>query len=337
MDKSDLQNFGTTRKVVLTFVVILLSTLVLGLGTATQVDFIEAPNLLNERDDISTLDAVPAESNLLLRYDVEGIENSNTTSNIYAENFTYDKFLTSVDKNSDTNITNSRRNISDLGEVIVFGKLNLDSIAFQNQYFGTMVETSDSAEDIMATVSNSTNYTEETYKEYRILSSNNTDVTVGILSNSEFYVIGDKEVVEDVIDTANGDKDAVDTDKIPKTEGDTHVNLAAYNITGTIGSTGLTEDIERFPNSTFVSYSSLDDRVLTQIRIDYESSVNSDSNITVPEIYNKRAALDFKVNETDKGVTISYSVNPDEVESDITNLAVPMPTDYETPTQYDNP
>lgn len=337
MDKSDLQNFGTTRKVVLTFVVILLSTLVLGLGTATQVDFIEAPNLLNERDDISTLDAVPAESNLLLRYDVEGIENSNTTSNIYAENFTYDKFLTSVDKNSDTNITNSRRNISDLGEVIVFGKLNLDSIAFQNQYFGTMVETSDSAEDIMATVSNSTNYTEETYKEYRILSSNNTDVTVGILSNSEFYVIGDKEVVEDVIDTANGDKDAVDTDKIPKTEGDTHVNLAAYNITGTIGSTGFTEDIERFPNSTFVSYSSLDDRVLTQIRIDYESSVNSDSNITVPEIYNKRAALDFKVNETDKGVTISYSVNPDEVESDITNLAVPMPTDYETPTQYDNP
>jgi hypothetical protein len=336
MDESDLQNFGTTRKVFLTFIVVLLSTLILGLGTATQIGFIEAPNLLNEQDDISTLDAVPADANLFLRYDVEGIENSNTTSRIYSEEFSYDKFLTSVDKSSESSITDSQRNISDLGEVIVFGKLDLDSIAFQNQYFGTMVETSDSAEDIVVTVSNSTGYTEQTYKEYRILSSNNTDVTVGVLSSSEFYVIGNKEVVEDVIDTAEGDKKAVDTDKIPKTEGDTHVNLVAYNITGTIGSTSLTEDIERFPNSTFVSYSSLDDKVLTQIRIDYESSVNSDSNITLPEIYDKQAALDFKVNETDTGVTISYSANPDEVESNITDLAVPTLVDYEVPTQYEN-
>lgn len=132
MDESDLQNFGTTRKVFLTFIVVLLSTLILGLGTATQIGFIEAPNLLNEQDDISTLDAVPADANLFLRYDVEGIENSNTTSRIYSEEFSYDKFLTSVDKSSESSITDSQRNISDLGEVIVFGKLDLDSIAFQN-------------------------------------------------------------------------------------------------------------------------------------------------------------------------------------------------------------
>jgi hypothetical protein len=132
MDESDLQNFGTARKVLLTFIVILLSTLILGLGTATQIGFIEAPNLLNEQNDISTLDAVPADANLFLRYDVEGIKNSNTTSRIYSEEFSYDKFLTSVDKSSESSITDSQRNISDLGEVIVFGKLDLDSIAFQN-------------------------------------------------------------------------------------------------------------------------------------------------------------------------------------------------------------
>lgn len=336
MSESDAQNLGTMRKLVLTFILVLISTLILSLGTASQVGFIENPNLVSEEDNISTLDAVPADANLFLRYDVEGIESSNTTRSIYSEEFTYDKFLKSIDKTSDSKITDSERNISNLGEVIVFGKSDLDSITLQNQYFGTMIETSDSAEDIIETVSSSEEYTQQTYKGYRMLLSNETNVTVGVLSAGEFYIISDKKVVENVIDTAKGDRKSVDTDKVPKAEGDTHANLAAYNITGMIGNTDFIEYEERLPESTFVSYSSLGDKILVQIRINYKSSVGSDSNINLPEMYKKDSALDYRVSKTDTGVIISYSASPDKVESDITNFVSPELTNYELPTRYGN-
>jgi hypothetical protein len=322
MSRLDLDNFGSLRKTALVFVFVLSIVLFLGVGAATQLDIIEVPNLLNEDEELSTLRAVPSDANLILRYDVEQVESSNVTRSLYGDEFSHAEFISTVTK-STSNLSDKERNLSNLGEVIVFGTVNLNSYITQNQYYGTLIETSENPKSVAEIAVGSTNYTSSEYKGHRILNLNNSNASVGVVSKGKFYVIGKDEVVKDVIDTARGQKDSVDIDKIPSTDGETYANMAVYNFSGILGSIS-TDGSNRIPQKIFLSQSTVGDKIRTQIDMKYAEPLEEKPNSTgLPSSYRDQYKSNFTADTTREGISISYTTSPQFSNRDLTNLATP--------------
>lgn len=322
MSRPDLDNFGSFRKTALVFVLILSIVLFLGVGAAAQLNIIEAPDLLNEDEELSTLKAVPSDANLILRYDIEQVERNNTTRSLYGDKFSHSEFISTVSKSS-SNLSTKEQNLSNLGEVIVFGTVNLNSYITQNQYYGTLIETSEEPESVAKIAVGSTNYTSSEYEGHQILSFNNSNASVGVVSEGKFYIIANDEVVKDVIDTARGQKDSVDIDKIPKTDGETYANMAVYNFSGILGSIS-TDGSNRIPQNIFVSQSTVGDKIRTQIDMKYAEPLEEKPNSTgLPSSYRDQYKSNFTVDTTREGISISYTTSPQFSNGDVTNLATP--------------
>ena len=321
-------NVGSLKKVVVTFVITFVLIFTVGLGSAAQLGLINTPELLDDGDDESIFQAVPNDANVVARFDISGLEKDNTSqkvlrnfsddldnsSEVQAENFVRE----AIKPANGANQTESSVSFdeSDTGEVVLFSSIQPSSAISGESQTGTIIEIELSENQFMKFQHNTTDYSVEDYNDGKILKTNESNQSyVGVIGDN-LYVVGSERTVRKTIDTASGDKPAIDRSKIPDVKGDTLIHVVGYNMTGFLDSVNVTGEGTPIPDSMAMTYTTIgDETVVIELQVDSKNpfkSINSAQDISNATA-NTSETLDVKIEGNTS--TFRYEVNPENVDN----------------------
>lgn len=318
--------YGQINSILVTFVSLILIISIISTGTAVQLGIIN-PQLLSE-DDNSIFESIPQESNSVVRVDVNGLLNDNTTEQLI--NNTSDEFLDNntdqaneiIKKPIDT-LNYSTNNVTvdkeDVGEIVKFSKLDFTSKILGHSYTGSVIQIDNINQTQMAYLvyGDDKNYTNSEYKNVSKLNYREEYKSVAKL-NEGLYIVGDEDAVNKSIDTVRGDVESINNSDIPSINGDTYINMYIQDI-------GLANTISAgtIPENASVSYTTDDkNNIFINVKLSYKNESSEISNVS-DEINigsNVEGVEQTSVDLYRRNMNVTYKTTPDDFEKTYNNI-----------------
>lgn len=333
---SQKQRNGSIKTVAITFIVTTFIITTLVSGASAQLGLLSAPDVLGGDDDASVLQSIPEDSNFVARVDVAGLVEDETTDEIItssSESFideensvedilkmsTLDATSTSDNQGQGEGQGQGNSDIEpdDLEETVVFGKIGVDGMLVDsNNYRAAIVEADAPPGQVLQLFYDIGEPQEE--------SELNGVETWGAPNNDRLavveqglYILGDKEAVEDAIDTAQGDKESIDDEFIPDIEGDTHAHMLLYDIGDFFGTfdAGNIEGLP-VPSNAALTYTTTDENTAI---IDIVTEAENDEELNdimqgSEEAFQEYDEVDFNPQVLMEGGEMRFEISPEELE-----------------------
>lgn len=318
--------YGQINSILITFITLIFIISIISTGAAVQLGIIN-PQLLSDNDN-SIFESIPQESNSVVRVDVNGLLNDNTTKQLI--NNTSDEFLNNstnptkeiIKKPIDT-LNNSTNNVTvdeeDVGEVVKFSKLDFTSKILGHSYTGAVIQIDNINHTQMAYLiyGDNKNYTKSEYKNVSKLNYEEKHKSIAKL-DEELYIVGDEDAVNKSIDTVRGDIESINSSDIPNIEGDTYINMYIQDmeITNTISGGTI-------PENASVSYTTdNDNNIFINIKLSYGNNSSEISNVS-DEINiggDVEGVEQTSVDLYSKNMNVTYKTTPSDFENTYNNI-----------------
>lgn len=229
----------------------ILAIAVITIISVTVVGGFIAQSVVLSDDEPEAMDAVPADSNVVIQADPVGFAEDPVTihtidtalESFSGEENTYEDVVEddfeeineeineSLDEEGYENID---LRLQDFGNIVIFGdhqdlEDDTDNIdGFDGEYVGILIELDITQENVETVLENEDVPVEETTyngEDVFIIEENDEKIAFSTIDNG-LHVLGPENVVEDSIDTYKGDKESIDEDMRPDLDSNTYLSLS---------------------------------------------------------------------------------------------------------------